>query len=59
LEDRKILHNVDSVVSLNLEDSPDIKITNIEPANNDNADLDAIQDTDGTFVAEDSDDSRD
>lgn len=34
-----------------MEDSPDIKITNVDGKN---LDLQAIQDTDGTFVADES-----
>lgn len=59
IEDRNILNNpADSIISLHMEqDSPaQIKIVNVDPA--DNEDLHAIQDTDGTFVAEDSEEDE-
>jgi hypothetical protein len=60
-EDRKILNNAaESIASLHMEEdgeSPEIKIVNVNLGDNNNGDLrDEIQDTDGTFVAEDSED---
>ena len=42
-----------------MEDSPEIKITNLNHGEHNNEDLQAIQDTDGTFVAEDSEEEKD
>lgn len=40
MEDQKILNNAaESIISLHMEDSPDIKITNLNPGEHNNEDL--------------------